>query len=194
MVLMLPPVRSASESSMSAHMLVQYNGMLLAGALLGSVLLERSLPDGALLEPSLLDGTRFRRLIVALQQCNELGIAGLFASAITLTILMVPIVLDLALADWRIELLKLLSLVAIGAAMRLSWQRAGTVVQAFFLGNLLPMMAVVGTLYQDSTTRLCNAYLLDDQHFLGVALIWIAIVVAAVWLLNLGRPKPSVRL
>ena len=33
-----------------------------------------------------------------------------------------------------------------GAALRLSWRPAGLVVQGFFLGNVLPMSAVVGQL------------------------------------------------
>ena len=40
---------------------------------------------------------------------------------------------------------------------------AGLLVQGFFLGNLLPMTAVVGDLVETSPTRVCNAYLLDDQ-------------------------------
>jgi hypothetical protein len=175
-LLMFPPVRRASESSMTAHMLVQYSGVLLAGALLAGALCIDGVP---------------RRWLAALQRWNELGIAGLFGSALALAVLMLPRVLDLALADWRIESLKLLALLLTGGALRLSWQRAGTVVQAFFLGNVLPMTAVVGTLYQDSTTRLCNAYLLDDQRLLGVALIWIALAIAAAWLLSLGWAQRS---
>ena len=162
-LLVLPPIRHATESSMTAHMLVQYSGLLLAGALLAAW------PAGE-----------------SNHRCNELGIAGLLAFALAMALLMVPRVLDLALVDARIEALKLLALVASGAALRRSWQRAGVVVQAFFLGNVLPMMAVVGTLYQDPSTRVCNAYRLDDQQTLGVALCWMAGSVAAVWLSQLG--------
>ncbi len=80
--------------------------------------------------------------------------------------------------------MKLIALLATGAALRLSWQRAGIVVQAFFLGNVLPMSAVVGTLFQDSAIRVCNAYRLDDQQTLGIALVWLAVAVAAIWLLH----------
>jgi hypothetical protein len=124
-----------------------------------------------------------------LPRWNELGIAGLVGCALTLAVSMVPRVLDLALVDLRVECLKLAALVLTGAALRLSWQRAGTVVQVFFLGNVLPMMAVVGTLYQDSATRVCNAYRLDDQQELGLALVLIAVGVAILWLLRLG-PRP----
>jgi len=47
---------------------------------------------------------------------------------------------------------------------------------------VLPMTVVVGTLYRDSPTRVCNAYRLDDQQSLGLALVLIAIATAALWL------------
>jgi len=169
MVMVLPPIRRATEASMTAHMLVQYTALLLAGGLLA-----QGLP------------ARWQQ---AMQRWNELGIAGLVGSAIALAVLMVPRVLDLALVDLRVESLKLVALVLTGAALRLSWQRAGTVVQVFFLGNVLPMMAVVGTLYQDAVTRVCNAYRLDDQQDLGLALVWIAVGVLALWLWRLGLQR-----
>jgi hypothetical protein len=167
-LMLLPPVRRAAESGMTAHMLLQYPALMLAGALL-----VRWVPR---------QGQR------ALQRFNQLGIAGLLATALAMTLLMVPRVLDLALVDPFIESAKLFALVASGAALALSWQRAGTVIQAFFLGNVLPMLAVVGTLYQDSATRLCSAYLLDDQQNLGMALVLLSVAVAALWLLRLGWP------
>lgn len=175
-VVLLPPVRRAAESSMTGHMLLQYPALMLAGALLV--------------------GPVPRRWQQALQRCNELGIAGLLASALAMALLMVPRVLDLALADPRVEAVKLLALILSGAAIRLSWQRAGTVIQAFYLGNVLPMLAVVGMLYQDSPTRVCNAYRLGDQQTLGAALVWIAVGIAALWLLRLWlklRPVRPVR-
>jgi hypothetical protein len=165
LVMLLPPIRRAAEASMTAHMLVQYTSLLLAGALLAE-----GLP------------ARWQQ---AVQRWNELGIAGLVGSSLALAVLMVPRVLDLALTDLRVECLKLVALVLTGAALRLSWQRAGTLVQVFFLGNVLPMMVVVGTLYQDSATRVCNAYRLDDQQDLGLALVWVAAGVLTLWLLRL---------
>ena len=168
-LLLLPPLRRAAEASMTAHMLVQYSGLLLAGGLLADAL-----------------PVRWQQTF---GRCNELGIAGLVGSALTLAVLMVPRVLDLALVDARVEGLKLLALALTGAALRLSWRRAGVVVQVFFLGNLLPMMAVVGTLYQDAAVRVCNAYRLDDQQDLGLALVWLAIGVLAFWLWQLARQR-----
>jgi hypothetical protein len=170
-LLLLPPVRQAAESRMITHMLLQYPAMLLAGALLVAPVPQF-----------------WQR---GLQRFNELGIAGLLGAALAMAVLMVPRVLDLALVNPWVESFKLLALVLSGAALRLSWQRAGTVIQAFFLGNVLPMFAVVGTLYQDSTLRVCNAYRLDDQQALGSALHAVAVGIFALWLLHLGlRSSP----
>mgnify|MGYP007099847023 CR=1 FL=1 len=78
------------------------------------------------------------------------------------------------------------TLVLAGAALRLSWRPAGLVVQGFFLGNMLPMTAVVGQLYIDAPLRLCNAYLLDDQARLGQWLIALAALLALGWLAQVG--------
>ena len=55
-----------------------------------------------------------------------------------------------------------------------------------FLGNMLPMTAVVGQLYIDAPLRLCNAYLLDDQARLGQWLIGLAALLALGWLAQVG--------
>ena len=169
LLMLLPAVRGPIESSMVAHMLVQFPALMLGGAFI-----VEGLPTGWL---------------TGAQRWNELGIAGLVGSSLTLAVLMIPRVLDLALVVGNVEALKLTALVACGAALRLSWQRAGVVVQAFFLGNVLPMMGVVGTLYQDSAVRVCNAYRLDDQQDLGRAMVLIAITTAALWLFRFAKRR-----
>lgn len=164
LVLALAPLRALLEASMWRHMVLQFPLWLLAGALLAA-----ALPAGA----------RAR-----LARWNALGIAGLVWTATVLAVLMVPRVLDLALRVPAIELLKCAALVLAGAALRLSWQPAGRVVQGFFLGNVLPMMVVVGQLYVDSPLRLCNAYLLDDQERLGRWLIALAAALAVAWIVR----------
>ena len=158
-VLALSPVRHWLESSMTLHMLVQFPLVVLAGALLA-----RALP------------MRWRRRADA---WNAHGTAGLLASALVLMLLMIPRLLDLALVDGRVEAAKFLGLLASGAALQLSWQRAGLLVQAFFLGNVLPMTAAIGQLFMDSPLRLCNAYLLEDQVRLGLGLVVLAVLAAA---------------
>jgi hypothetical protein len=160
-LLALPVARQTLEASMSAHMLLQYPLLALAGYWLVAAMSPRWL--------------------ASLQRWNAHGIAGLFASAMMLAILMIPRVLDLALVDGRIALAKALALIFCGAALRLSWRPAGLLVQGFYLGNVLPMMAVVGNLYASSPVRVCNAYLLDDQARLGQLLIWLSASVALAW-------------
>ena len=104
-----------------------------------------------------------------------------------LALLMIPRVLDLALVEGRVELAKWLALLLCGAAVRLSWQPAGLLVQGFFLGNMLPMMSVVGYLFESSPVRVCNAYLLDDQERLGQRLVWIAAAIGLAWFAGLVR-------
>ena len=162
-----PGLRQALEASMTRHMLVQYPLLMLAGWLVAA-----AIPG---------------RWQARLSLWNAHGISGLFATALMLAILMIPRVLDLALVDGRIEILKCLALLTCGAALRLSWRAAGLLVQGFFLGNVLPMMAVVGNLYETSPVRICNAYLLDDQARLGQMLVWIAAVIAAAWFTWLVR-------
>ena len=158
----LPGLRHWLEAGMWRHMVLQFPLLLLAGALL-----VRSLPA---------------RGLQWLARWNMLGITGLVAVGVVLTVLMVPRALDLALRDAGVEIAKCSALLLAGALLRLSWPRAGLVVQGFFLGNLLPMMAVVGQLYIDSPLRLCNAYLLDDQERLGRWLIALAALAALAWL------------
>ncbi len=162
-----PGVRHGLEASMTRHMLVQYPLLMLAGWLLAA-----ALPG---------------RWLARLNLWNAHGISGLFATALMLAILMIPRVLDLALVDGRIEAVKFLALLSCGAAIRLSWKAAGLLVQGFFLGNVLPMMAVAGNLYETSPMRVCNAYLLDDQARLGQMLVWIAAAIAAAWFAWLVR-------
>lgn len=172
LVMISPPVRAVLESSMTAHMLIQYPCLLVSGALLVTALPARW-RSGA-------------------QRWNELGIAGLVGSTLAMALLMIPRILDLALVDPTVEATKFLVLIATGAALCLSWQRAGVVIQAFFLGNLVWMTAVIGMLYQDSAVRVCNAYRLDDQQDLGSALIWVAIGAGVMWCVHLMRSRTRV--
>ena len=163
-VLALPPARGMLELSMWRHMVLQAPLWMLGGALLAAGL-----------------GPRARGRVA---RWNAHGISGLLYAALVLALLMVPRVLDLALVSPAVEVAKCAALALAGAALRLSWQAAGLVVQGFFLGNVLPMTAVVGQLYIDSPTRVCNAYLLDDQDRLGQWLVGIAAVLAVAWLVQ----------
>jgi hypothetical protein len=64
---------------------------------------------------------------------------------------------------------------------------AGLVIQGFFLGSVVPMTIAVGSLFRDAPLRLCNAYRLDDQQQLGLALICVAGVTTVGWFLLVVR-------
>jgi len=161
-LLLLPALRQWLTASMWRHMVLQFPLWMLAGACLAV-----ALPPAA-------------RAHVA--RWNAYGISGLVGVGTVLAVLMVPRVLDLALVSVPIETAKCVALLLAGAALRLSWQAAGLLMQGFFLGNMLPMTTVVGQLYIDSPLRLCNAYLLDDQVRLGTWLISMAGLLALGWL------------
>lgn len=163
-LLLVPALRQWLTASMWRHMVLQFPLWMLAGAWLVA-----GLPLAV-------------RAHVA--RWNAYGISGLVGAGTVLAVLMVPRVLDLALVSLPIEAAKCAALLLAGAALRLSWRAAGLVVQGFFLGNMLPMMAVVGQLYIDSPLRLCNAYLLDDQARLGAWLVTAAAALAVGWLVK----------
>lgn len=164
--LLVPAVRHWLTTSMWRHMVLQFPLWMASGALLV-----------AALSPAARRG---------IARWNALGISGLVGAGAVLAVLMVPRLLDLALVSPYIETAKCVALLLSGAALRLSWRAAPLVVQAFFLGNVLPMTAVVGQLYVDSPLRLCNAYLLDDQARLGQWLVTLAALLAVGWLVQVA--------
>ena len=166
LALLLAVTRRTLEQSMALHMLLQFPVLVLIGMMLtGQVPLTWQ---------------------ARAARWNAYGITGLAFVAIISALGMVPRLLDLALVDMRIEILKCAVLVLCGMALRLSWRRAGIVVQLFFLGNVLPMMAISGSLYVDTPQRLCNAYRLDEQLWVGQALIGVAAGLGAMWLGRVG--------
>ncbi len=160
--LVTEPLRHALEAQMSMHMLVQFPALILTGMLLAGA-------------PS----TKAR---AKLAQWNAHGIAGLTFAALVLAFAMIPRLLDLALVDARVEIVKFIAMLLCGLALRVSWRNAGVIVQGFFLGNVLPMMAIAGSLYETAPARVCNAYRLDEQQWVGQCLTIVAGCIAAVWL------------
>ena len=160
--LIAPPLRQLLEARMSTHMLLQFPALILAGSLLVTAL-------------SVLLNHR-------IEQWNANGIFGLTTCTLVLALGMIPRVLDLALVNTGVEIIKYTALLLCGALLRLSWRAAGLTLQGFFLGNTLPMMAIVGWLYEDTPLRICNAYRVDEQQWVGLALEAVAAGVAAIWL------------
>lgn len=162
-ILAVPAMRQMMEGDMALHMLLQFPMILFAGWLLA-----KGLPQQTKAE---------------LQKWNRAGIAGLLIASMVLMFWMIPRALDMVLSDSTMEFWKFLTLVLAGAALELSWQVAGIIVRGFFLGNVLPMMMVVGWLYVEAPVRICNAYLTNDQLRAGGGLLALAIAGSMVWLL-----------
>lgn len=156
---------------MVLHMLLQFPLILLAGWLLAKGFSAQ---------------TKARLL-----QWNHAGIAGLLMASMVLMFWMIPRALDMALTSSALEFWKFLTLLLAGVALELSWQAAGVIVRGFFLGNVLPMMMVVGWLYVEAPVRICNAYLASDQLRAGRGLLALAIAGSLIWLFAFFRPIHS---
>lgn len=162
-LLATPPLRQWLEADMLSHMLLQFPLLIACGVLIGL-----GLPAIA----------RQR-----LAPWNRHGIAGLLLASLVAAFWMIPRALDEVLLLPWLEAAKFATLsLGVGSALALSWKPAGFLVQGFFLGNLLPMMTVVGWLYLEAPVRLCNAYLGSEQQATGQGLIWLSLFAAAAWL------------
>lgn len=153
------------EASMLRHMLIQLPLLLAAGWCFGGAAAPY-LP-------------RWSGYIAKIDQHGIFGLTALLAVS---AYWMIPRALELSLTLPLIALTKYASLLATGAMLAGSLERACGVIQLFYLGNFSSMMAIAGIQYQNLPQRLCNAYFLDDQNQTGMALVLAALAVAAVWL------------
>ncbi|MFA6973068.1 MAG: hypothetical protein WC208_16945 [Gallionella sp.] len=167
LMLNIPFIRRMMESDMAYHMLLQFPLILLAGWLLARGLFNQT----------------------SIQKWNHAGVTGLLAASMILMFWMIPRALDLVLINTTLDFLKFLSLALAGAALALSWAVAGIIVRGFFLGNVLPMMMVVGWLYVEAPVRLCNSYLSNDQLRTGSGLLALSIAGILVWLYAFFMPS-----
>jgi hypothetical protein len=160
--LWLWPLRSVLESDMALHMVVQI-------PLLAAV--------GLLIAPSV-RGYEPRWLAEA----DWFGVPGIVFVLFSTSYWMLPIALDSALADLRMELAKFVTLpLAVGLPLALSWQRMSPLGRAFVLANVISKLGAVGGLYLAAPIRLCAYYRLDQQTTAGWALIGMALALALAW-------------
>jgi hypothetical protein len=115
-------------------------------------------------------------------QWNAQGAPGLLFSAMVMVYWMTPIALDHAASDSVWEVAKIASLAAAGISAGVSWRMSSGVAHAFYVGNMVWMSITAGMLYQETTQRLCNAYLWDDQAITGQALVVASIILAVTWM------------
>jgi hypothetical protein len=157
LMLWLPPLRHALEANMATHMVVQLPLLALAGWL--------AAPAARRYEPRWL------------AEADWLGIPGIVLALFSSSYWMLPLALDAALRDWRVEVIKLLSLpLGLGLPLGLSWPRMPLLGRAFVVANVISKLGAVGGLFLIAPNRLCAYYLLDQQTEAGWALIGIAAV------------------
>jgi hypothetical protein len=161
-ILAMIVLRQTLEQSMALHMLLQLPVLVGAG-----LALAHALPESV-------------RARVA--SYDEHGIAGLFAIMFLSAYWMIPRALESVLTSPLAELAKFSTCVLAGVLLPGILARADRITQIFFLGNFASMMAITGMLYQDSSQRLCNYYLLDDQLVAGSGMVIYAIAAVLAWL------------
>ncbi|MBN7796100.1 hypothetical protein [Parahaliea mediterranea] len=147
---------------MSRHMLVMFPLLVVGG-----VALAYGLP---------------RSFHARLLPWNREGIPGLALAAAMLMTWMIPNALDSATESLLVDALKAVCLVVAGFALAVSMPVAGLVAQLFFVWNSVMMLVYAGVLYQSLPTRLCSAYLIDDQAQTGLYLVCFAVLLGMAWL------------
>lgn len=149
--MMSPLVMAAMQSSMWLHMTVQLPAFAWIGWWCAGAISEATLQ-------------RWRIV-------NHEGVpCWLIWIAIT-TVWMLPRSLDLALQLPAVNFVKAMSCLTAGIALSIAWQQSGLLVRVFAVGNWAWMSWVAGALYLEAPSRLCNAYLQDDQQWAGIGLL-----------------------
>lgn len=163
---------TALTRSMARHMLVHIPLILFAG-----------MAAGAALCGSVWTRTEFwKRAGRTWAKFNEHGVPGLLLGLLVSAYWMIPKSLDDVLLLQAAALGKYAGLFITGLVLFDALRRANSVVTLFFLGNFSWMMAVAGLVYQEQTSRLCNAYLLSDQDVAGKGLVVLAVLIPLAWL------------
>lgn len=160
--LSLPPLRVLIEQSMVWHMLVQMPLLVLAGWYAAAA----CAPVHGLL-------------------WNRFGLSGFMLAQCIVAYWMIPALVDRAVVLPSVDAAKLATLWLAGLALRLGYVQAPRLVQLFFIGYGLPMMAWLGLYLSSTDLRLCNAYSLESQIRAGWGLVGLAATLGTGWLLGI---------
>lgn len=153
---LLPPLSAIWQARLLTHILIQYPLLIAAGALAGAAL-AHAWPARWSAAPALL------------------------AAVLALIFWLLPRWIDAALATPLADLAKAGCLVLlVGLPLGWGWTQAGAVLRGFAWANAISMLVVMGWLQLAVPARLCNAYLLDDQRQLGVAILMLAALMLTI--------------
>ncbi len=152
LTVVLPPMRGWFESTMSAHMLLHIPALVLIGWGAGARL-DKCCP----------------RMTAALRPFRW---ALLFGAISTLGIWMIPRLLDLAAESFFVDLVKAVTLTLTGGlSLNLGWRNTGPVARGLIHIEAMASLIRLGWIYAESPARLCTRYGLNDQYWLGNALL-----------------------
>ena len=156
---------------MVRHMLLQMPLLALIGACVASAWMHAQ------------RHTLSARALHAMQCFNAGGVTGILAASFVVMLWMLPRCLDLARLDLVVDALKFVTLPAAGVAVTLSWSRLPIIARAVVHIEVIASFWRFGWGYLAADTRLCLAYLADDQQRAGELLLWIgaAYAVVVVW-------------
>ena len=160
------------EASMAMHMLIQIPLILFAG-----IAFYLSLKHSRFSQYNL-----YKVIATKLKKFNMLGISGFLFISLVSMYWMIPKALDSVLVSEYAQLSKYLSVLISGWLIHISYKASHTVVRLFFIGIVCWTMAIVGLLYQETDTRLCNFYLIGDQQLAGFGLVILAVVLPICWM------------
>ena len=172
--LSVPPARSLIEQSMAWHMVVQMPMLVAAGWLLVG---SRSHAAG----------------LRVLGDWNRFGLTGFITGQLIATYWMLPLAIDRAVVLPQADAFKLVSLLVCGAVLRASFGRSPAVLQLFFVGYAVSMLASAGIFLATTDKRLCNAYSLDGQFNAGSGVALLGAALGCAWAWRLFRDNRKAR-
>ena len=118
--------------------------------------------------------------------------AATLVAVLTVLFWMLPRYIDLSLSNPWLEAAKYFMLPAlVGAPLALAWRCAHSFLHGFIKANTLSMLGGLAYLYTHAPIRICNSYLLSEQEELGVAFLFLALALAALWVFPLFFPPTT---
>jgi hypothetical protein len=159
--LSLPPLRVLLEQSMAWHMLVQMPALVMAGWFLSY--------------------SPWSKKLLA-TSWNRYGLTGFTAMQAVMAYWMLPSAIDRAVVVPLADAAKVTSLLFAGALLSDSMQRSPRMLQLFFVGYIVSMLAWLGLYFVTTEVRLCNAYSLSSQIITGKGLVLASLGISVAWL------------